>query len=51
MVREGDPASELLKAADEVNADSIVVGASTERIGSVAGRRVRPARMPVTVVP
>ena len=51
MVREGDPATELLKAADEVNADGIVVGASTERIGSVAGHLVRHARVPVTVVP
>jgi nucleotide-binding universal stress UspA family protein len=51
MLREGDPATELLKAADEVNADGIVVGASTERIGSVAGHLVRHARVPVTVVP
>jgi nucleotide-binding universal stress UspA family protein len=51
MVREGDPARELLRAAEEVNADGIVVGASTERIGSVAGHVIRHARVPVTVVP
>ena len=51
MIREGDPATELMKAADEVNADGIVVGASTERIGSVAGHLVRHASVPVTVVP
>jgi nucleotide-binding universal stress UspA family protein len=51
MVREGDPARELLRAAEEVNADGIVVGASTERIGSVAGHLIRQARVPVTVVP
>jgi nucleotide-binding universal stress UspA family protein len=51
VVRDGDPAVELLRVADEVNADEIVVGASTERIGSVAAYLVRHAGVPVTVVP
>ena len=51
VLREGDPATELMTAAEEVNADGIVVGASTERIGSVAGHLVRHAPVPVTVVP
>ncbi len=51
IVRDGDPATELLAVAEEVNADGIIVGASTERIGSVAGYLVRRSRWPVTVVP
>ncbi len=37
--------------ADEVHADAIVVGASEQRIGSLAVRLVRDGRWPVTVVP
>ena len=51
LVRDGDPARELLQAAEEVGADAIIVGASTERIGSVAGYLVRRSKVPVTVVP
>ncbi len=43
VVRDGDPAVELLRVADEVNADEIVVGASSERIGSVGAYLVRHA--------
>jgi nucleotide-binding universal stress UspA family protein len=51
VVRDGDPARELLSVAEEVNADGIVVGASAQRIGSVAAYLIRHARVPVTVVP
>ena len=51
IVRDGDPARELLNVAEEVDPDGIVVGASTGRIGSVAGHLIRHARVPVTVVP
>lgn len=51
VVRDGDPAVELLRVADEVNADEIVVGASRERFGSVPAYVVRRAEVPVTVVP
>ena len=51
IVRDGDPARELLSVAEEVDADGVIVGASTERIGSVAGHLIRHARVPVTVVP
>lgn len=51
IVRDGDPATELLAAAEEVGADGIVVGASTGRIGSVAGYLIRRSSWPVTVVP
>ncbi len=51
IVRDGDPARELLNATEEVDPAGIIVGASTERIGSVAGHLIRRARVPVTVVP
>jgi nucleotide-binding universal stress UspA family protein len=51
QVREGDPFEELCAAAEEVQADTIVVGASTHRLGSVAVRLIRAGRWPVTVVP
>jgi nucleotide-binding universal stress UspA family protein len=51
----GDPYSELVRIADEVRADVVVVGASTKRAhrlaGSLAIRLVRAGRWPVTVVP
>jgi nucleotide-binding universal stress UspA family protein len=51
----GDTASILIKVADEVRADAVVVGASTQAghrlMGSVAIRLVRSGRWPVTVVP
>ncbi|HVW81108.1 MAG TPA: universal stress protein [Mycobacteriales bacterium] len=55
VVRRGDPTSELAKVADEVRADSVVVGRSTkvghERLGSTGGKLIRAGRWPVTVVP
>lgn len=51
----GDPYSGLVKAADELKADAVVVGASESAghrfIGSVAVRLVKAGRWPVTVVP
>jgi nucleotide-binding universal stress UspA family protein len=52
---QGDPYSELVRIADQVRADVVVVGASTKRMHRVAGslaiRLVRTGRWPVTVVP
>jgi len=54
MVR-GDPFTELRRVAQEVRADAVVVGASERAghrfVGSLAGRLVKTARWPVTVVP
>ncbi|HLL35386.1 MAG TPA: universal stress protein [Streptomyces sp.] len=51
----GDPYSGLVKAADELKADAVVVGASEQAghriVGSVAIRLVKAGRWPVTVVP
>ncbi|MFE9095843.1 universal stress protein [Streptomyces sp. NPDC007264] len=51
----GDPYSGLVKAADELRADAVVVGASEQAghriVGSVAIRLVKAGRWPVTVVP
>ncbi|WP_149823902.1 universal stress protein [Streptomyces tailanensis] len=51
----GDPYSGLVKAADELQADAVVVGASEQAghrfVGSVAVRLVKAGRWPVTVVP
>ncbi|MFJ3230765.1 universal stress protein [Streptomyces sp. NPDC086787] len=51
----GDPYTGLVKAADELQADAVVVGASEQAghriIGSVAVRLVKAGRWPVTVVP
>jgi nucleotide-binding universal stress UspA family protein len=51
----GDAYSGLVKAADELKADAVVVGASEQAghrfIGSVAIRLVKAGRWPVTVVP
>ncbi|MHB9857475.1 universal stress protein [Streptomyces sp. YIM S03343] len=51
----GDPYSGLVKAADELKADAVVVGVSEQAghriIGSVAIRLVKAGRWPVTVVP
>jgi nucleotide-binding universal stress UspA family protein len=51
LVREGDPFHELAAVADEVRADAVVVGASTQRLGSLAVRLIRDGRWPITVVP
>jgi nucleotide-binding universal stress UspA family protein len=51
----GEPFAELVRAADEIRADAVVVGASTQAghrvIGSIAVRLVRAGRWPVIVVP
>ncbi|MFC4505323.1 MULTISPECIES: universal stress protein [Streptomyces] len=51
----GDPYSGLVKAADQLKADAVVVGASEQAghriVGSVAVRLVKAGRWPVTVVP
>jgi nucleotide-binding universal stress UspA family protein len=53
--RRGDPYAELRKTADEVRADMVVVGASTQAghrlVGSIAARLVRTGHWPVVVVP
>jgi nucleotide-binding universal stress UspA family protein len=53
--RRGNPYVELVRVAEELRVDAIVVGASTQAghrlIGSLAGRLVRDAKWPVTVVP
>lgn len=51
----GDPYAGMVKAADDLKADAVVVGASEQAghriIGSVAIRLVKAGRWPVTVVP
>ena len=51
----GDPYTGMVKAADDLKADAVVVGASEHAghriIGSVAIRLVKSGRWPVTVVP
>lgn len=55
VVRRGNPYKELVGLAHERRVDAIVVGASTQSgrrlVGSLAGRLVRDAAWPVTVVP
>lgn len=55
LARRGEPFTEICRAADEVRADAIVVGASTKAghrfVGSLAVRLVKAGRWPVTVVP
>jgi nucleotide-binding universal stress UspA family protein len=55
LARRGDAYTEICRAAEEVRADAIVVGASTKAghrfVGSLAVRLVRSGRWPVTVVP
>ena len=52
---QGDPYNGLVKAADDLKADAVVVGASEQAghriVGSVAVRLVKAGRWPVTVVP
>ncbi|MFF3766472.1 universal stress protein [Streptomyces sp. NPDC001922] len=51
----GDAYNGLVRAADELRADAVVVGASEQAghriVGSVAVRLVKAGRWPVTVVP
>ena len=53
--RSGSPFAEIVRLADEVRADAVIVGASTKAghrfIGSLAVHLVRASRWPVTVVP
>ena len=54
-VRPGDPYTEFARIADEMRADSVVVGASMHAghrlIGSLGVKLVRAGKWPVTVVP
>jgi nucleotide-binding universal stress UspA family protein len=53
--RSGNPYTEIVRLADEVRADAVIVGASTKAghrfIGSLAVHLVKASRWPVTVVP
>jgi nucleotide-binding universal stress UspA family protein len=53
--RRGDPYTEIVRVADEMRAEAIVVGASNRAshrvVGSIAGRLVKHAKWPVIVVP
>lgn len=53
--RRGNPYRELIAVANEMRVDAVVVGASMKSgrrfVGSLAGRLVRDAAWPVTVVP
>ncbi len=53
--RTGSPYTEIVRLADEVHADAVIVGASAKAghrfVGSLAVHLVRASRWPVTVVP
>jgi nucleotide-binding universal stress UspA family protein len=53
--RRGSPLQEIIRVADEMTVDAVVVGASTRAghrfVGSIASHLIRVARWPVTVVP
>jgi nucleotide-binding universal stress UspA family protein len=55
LERSGDPFTEIVRVADELRVDAVIVGASTSGghrwMGSIASRLVKIARWPVTVVP
>lgn len=55
VVRTGEPYTELVDAARQLNADAVIVGRSANALhriaGSVAVKLVRCGRWPVTVVP
>jgi nucleotide-binding universal stress UspA family protein len=55
VMRRGNPYRELIAVANEMRVDAVVVGASTQSgrrfVGSLAGRLVRDATWPITVVP
>jgi nucleotide-binding universal stress UspA family protein len=55
VVREGSPYGQLVKVAEERKVDAIVIGASMHAghrvVGSLAGKLVRHAIWPVTVIP
>jgi nucleotide-binding universal stress UspA family protein len=53
--REGSPFAEIVRLADELPADAVIVGASTKAghrfVGSLAVHLVRVSKWPITVVP
>jgi nucleotide-binding universal stress UspA family protein len=53
--RVGNPFAEIVRLADELPADAVIVGASTKAghrfVGSLAVHLVRASRWPITVVP
>lgn len=55
VLRHGNAYRELIRVAAEFRVDAVVVGASTRSgrrfVGSLAGRLVRDAKWPITVVP
>ncbi|BEP12607.1 universal stress protein [Acidothermaceae bacterium B102] len=55
ITAEGDPYRELTRIADEVRAETVIIGASEAAghrlVGSLAVRLVRAGKWPVTVVP
>lgn len=55
MTVHGDPYLEIVRAADDLRADAVVVGASTKAghrfVSSLAGRLIKTGKWPVTVVP
>ena len=55
VMRRGNPYKELIAVADQLRVDAVVVGASMQSgrrfVGSLAGRLVRDAKWPITVVP
>lgn len=55
VLRRGNPYREIISVAEELRVDALVVGASTQSgrrfVGSLAGRLVRDAAWPITVVP
>jgi nucleotide-binding universal stress UspA family protein len=55
LERRGNPYVELVRVAEHLRVDAIVIGASMQSghrlVGSLAGRLVRDAKWPITVVP
>ncbi len=55
VIAYGDPYHELVRVADQIRAEAVVVGASAKAghrwVGSLAVRLVKAGRWPVTVVP
>ncbi len=55
VLRRGNPYRELIAVANQLRVDAVVVGASMKSgrrfVGSLAGRLVRDATWPITVVP
>jgi nucleotide-binding universal stress UspA family protein len=51
----GDPYLEIVRAADDMRADAVVVGSSMKAghrfVGSLAVRLIKAGKWPVTVVP